>query len=360
MAKSVLSPALAAVLGLLAPHAATAATPLITGAATYELTLDGDSAVGGAMLDLSGTMTAVITLACETYRTEVDLAVDLKGPGGGSLPMRIKSVHVEDPESLTFELLGELASIEVDRAKGVGRRTDDGVAVSLAQPKSEEQSFAGNVLFPLAMLRETVAAARAGERLVEFQTYDGSGYGRQVWRVSVLITEADEADDIDEEAPVRGGTGLCRHEPLADDIQLFLAGNGRRDDPGFLHGDHRLRKRLFASSHLRSRAVRDAAEAGRIHADTAGAMSIARACFGQVDAIPFLDRRVPAGVEIADCRCWCIGGSEIGVGGRRSETRRDGRTCAKSVAANLARIPDTSSGHRLDLAASSPRRNAPT
>jgi len=81
-------------MGLLAPHAATAAAPLITGAATYELTLDDDSAAAGLMLGLTGTMTAVITQACEIYRTEVDLAAKLEGPGRGTLPMRIKSVHV--------------------------------------------------------------------------------------------------------------------------------------------------------------------------------------------------------------------------------------------------------------------------
>jgi len=209
VAKSNLVPALAVAVGVLAPHAATAATPLITGAATYELTLDEDSTAVGLMLGVSGTMTATMTQACETYRTEVDLAAELEGPGGGTLPMRMRSVEVEDAESLSFDLLGEFASIEIERAEGRASKTDESIVVSLAQPKSEQLRFGGDVLFPIAMLRQTMAAARTGERLIEFQTYDGSGYGRQVWRVSVLIAEADEADDIDEEGLFAAGLGFA-------------------------------------------------------------------------------------------------------------------------------------------------------
>ena len=84
-----------------------------------------------------------------------------------------------------------------------------------------------------------------------------------------------------------------------------------------------------------------------------------RAFLDHIDPIPFLDRRVRPALKPPQVDAGHRP-RRVRRRGARSETRRDGRICAKSFATDLGRIPDTAFVHRLDLVTNSLRRNGST
>jgi hypothetical protein len=206
MRRSILIVAAAAAAGMAATQAS-AEVALVTGSAVYGLSLEDDS---GAMGGVKGSMTAAVTLDCDTYRSVTSLDADLEGPMG-TLPLAMKGDVLENDDSLVFDIRGKFATMEIERAKGTATRTDDGIAVELTEPETTTRTVEGDIIFPLAMLRAAVEAAKAGETLVDFALYDGSGYGRDVWLVSVTIGAAPEAgdDDSGEEALFAAGLGFA-------------------------------------------------------------------------------------------------------------------------------------------------------
>ncbi|MCB1488288.1 MAG: DUF1849 family protein [Bauldia sp.] len=207
MARSILAIAAAVAVGM-AVTDASAEVPLVTGSAVYGLSIEGDG--GGAMGGVEGSMTMTITLACDTYRSVTSLDADFDGPMG-SLPLSIKSDVLENADSLVFDIRGAFALAEIERAKGTATRTDGGISVKLNEPAKETRSVEGDVVFPLAMISAAVEAAKAGETLIDFVTYDGSSNGRGVWLVSVTIGPAPEPgeDDSGEEALFAAGLGFA-------------------------------------------------------------------------------------------------------------------------------------------------------
>lgn len=185
---------------------------LVTGAAIYEVSLD-DTKAGFAsdLAGLEGTMTVTLTRECRAYRSELDLATTIIGPDGEEVPMSMQSTHVEDETSLDFTLRGEFAMMEIERAKGVAVREGDEIAVSLEEPDADTLTVDGDVLFPMAMTRDLIAAAGDGERFIEYKLYDGSGFGREAWLVSVVIGEAGE-DEEAEDTPFAAGLGFADME----------------------------------------------------------------------------------------------------------------------------------------------------
>ena len=192
--------------GLCGP--AVSATLFVTGAATYEIDFDvaNDAGkVGG----LNGTLVETLRHECDAYLVDGDLVANILGPDGASLPMTMKSQLVERSETLDFELFGNIASMEIERAKGRATLTSEGVSVALAAPEAKVISFPGKVLFPVATTEAAIAAAKAGKTLVEFTTFDGSGHGKEVWTTSVLISAVAAGDDSEEEALFAAGLGFA-------------------------------------------------------------------------------------------------------------------------------------------------------
>lgn len=185
---------------------AMAAPEMVTGAVVYDLTLEDK---GGMLSGVTGSMTAQMTRDCDTYWTESSLSAEFEGPTG-AMTMEMSSVVSETADSLGFDILGKFASIEVDRAEGTATRTEDGVSVALSEPETGTHTVAGDVVFPLGMITGSIAAAKAGESLASFVVYDGSGHGRDVWLVSVIIgAPMDPASDEDEEALFAAGLGFA-------------------------------------------------------------------------------------------------------------------------------------------------------
>ena len=116
---------------------------------------------------LTGSMTSELTRDCDIYRTETKLTADLEGPTG-TMPMTMDSVMSEGADSFDFDIAGEFATIEIDRARGTATRTGDGVAITLIEPQADTSELEGEIVFPLAMIQASIDAAQAGKSLVDF------------------------------------------------------------------------------------------------------------------------------------------------------------------------------------------------
>jgi hypothetical protein len=220
---------LAAGCALAGPAAAQA--PLVTGMAVYEVGLDPSKSAGlGA---ITGTMTATIERDCETWITEAELDAEISGADGVSLPLRVVSSHRETGASLTFDVTTTLADMEVDHASGAATRNGDGIAVALEEPKKRDLTLPGNVLFPVAALEASIAAAKAGETFREFRTFDGTGNGEEVWTVSVLITPVRADEENGDDALFAAGLGFEDMARWRMGMSYFPPESGGEQTPAF-------------------------------------------------------------------------------------------------------------------------------
>jgi hypothetical protein len=220
---------LAAGCALAGPAAAQA--PLVTGLAIYEVGLDPSKSAGlGA---ISGTMTAKIERDCDTWITEAELDAEIAGADGMSLPLKVVSSHRETGASLTFDVTTTLADMEVDRASGAATRNGEGISVVLEEPNKRDLTLPGNILFPVATLEASIAAAKAGETFREFRTFDGTGSGEEVWTVSVLITPAHEDDANEDDALFAAGLGFEDMARWRMGMSYFPPGSGGEQTPAF-------------------------------------------------------------------------------------------------------------------------------
>lgn len=217
------------VAGCAAAGAAQAQAPLVTGVAVYEVGLDPSK--GAGLAAITGTMTAKLERDCDTWITEAELDADIAGADGMSLPLRVVSSHRESGPSLSFDITTTLADMEVDRAGGRATRNGTGLSVALEQPVKRDLTLKGDALFPVAMLEAAIAAAKAGETFREFQTFDGTGKGEEIWTVSVLITPAGKDDE--ESALFAAGLGFEDMARWRMGLSYFPPGPGGEQMPAF-------------------------------------------------------------------------------------------------------------------------------
>lgn len=204
---------------------AMAAQPMVTGAAIYEIALDPSKS--STLGSLSGSMRTEVRQVCDAYVTDAELDAVIAGPDGHEVPLKVVSHHRETDKSLDFEVRSSLAGVEVDVAKGAATKEPDGLAVSLAEPKPETLLLPGEVMFPVEMLEAAIAAAEDGKRFVQYQTFDGTGGGSQVWSVSALISPPDPVADEDEALFVEGlGFGDLAHWRMG--LSYFPPGGGEQ------------------------------------------------------------------------------------------------------------------------------------
>lgn len=207
-----------------------AAEPIATGLAVYDIDLGPGE--DGAVAAISGTMSAKLVRACDAYLTEASLDAEITGPDGTTVPLSVVSSHRETADGLDFDIATSLADMVVDAASGTATRAGEAVTVAIAEPETRTVTLDGPVLFPVAMLEASIAAAKAGETFREFRTFDGTGKGQEVWTVSVLITPAGKASDEDE-AMFAAGLGYEDLDRWRMAISYFPPGAGGEQTPAF-------------------------------------------------------------------------------------------------------------------------------
>ena len=140
-----------------------------------------ESVRGRILYDFSGS-------ACEGYALKFRQVTELDSGEGKVAISDLRSTTWEDGSAKAFRFNSEnfLNQEEAEAVDGLGERRSDGVAVSLTRPQRKKFDV-GNVVFPTEHMRRIIAAARAGQTLLEVSVYDGSETGEKVYQSLSVI-----------------------------------------------------------------------------------------------------------------------------------------------------------------------------
>jgi hypothetical protein len=125
---------------------------------------------------------------CEGYALQFRQVTELD-TGEGKLALSdLRSTSWEQgaSQSLRFDSQNYLDRKLVDSVDGHADKGPDGVTVTLAKPK-ERRLEIGSAVFPSEHMRRIIAAARAGQTLLELTVYDGSETGEKVYNSLTVI-----------------------------------------------------------------------------------------------------------------------------------------------------------------------------
>jgi hypothetical protein len=125
---------------------------------------------------------------CEGYALQFRQVTELD-TGEGKLALSdLRSTSWEEgaAHSLRFDSQNYLDRKLVDTVDGHADKGPDGVTVTLAKPK-ETRLEIGSAVFPSEHMRRIIAAARAGQTLLELIVYDGSESGDKVYNSLTVI-----------------------------------------------------------------------------------------------------------------------------------------------------------------------------
>jgi len=165
-----------------------AAIPLAPHRAIYDLKLRQlrgkrslEAVRGRIVYDFAGNM-------CEGYDLRFRQVTELDSGEGKSALSDLRSTSWEEggARSLRFGSENYLDRKLVDSVDGHADKGPDGVTVTLLKPKPKTTDI-GTAVFPSEHMRRIIAAARAGERLLEVTVYDGSENGDKVYQSLTVI-----------------------------------------------------------------------------------------------------------------------------------------------------------------------------
>jgi hypothetical protein len=164
--------------------------PLAPHRAVYDLTLlkskglkAPTAAKGRIAYDFSGS-------ACEGYVANFRQMVELEPAEG---PQRITDMHsatFEDGDAKTFRFqidtrIDGQQNEDIDGS--VARSADGALSVKLQRPKTGNFDLDRDILFPTEHMRHILAAARAGETILQAKVFDGSETGQKVYDTLTVI-----------------------------------------------------------------------------------------------------------------------------------------------------------------------------
>ncbi|MCI0737172.1 MAG: cell envelope integrity EipB family protein [Beijerinckiaceae bacterium] len=163
---------------------------LVSHRAVYELTLlkstgskSPTAAQGRIGFDFTGS-------PCDGYVQNFRQLTELQPAEG---PTRVSDMHSAtfedaDGRSFEFKMRTTIDSGAAELVDGKARRTAGGpLSVSLAKPKNQKFELDQNVVFPTEHLRRILAAAAAGQNVLEVMVFDGSETGEKVYETTTYI-----------------------------------------------------------------------------------------------------------------------------------------------------------------------------
>jgi hypothetical protein len=185
---------LAAALAVTATSAVTAAAPadgvmLAPHRAVYDLKLlkshgsRGVASVRGRILyDFSGN-------ACDGYDLKFRQLSELDSGEGKTVLSDLNSTTWEDAKAKAFRFSSQTRTNDKagDPVNGEAERRAKAVAISLSKPRHKALKMPGNAVFPTEHMRRIIAAARAGQNMLELPVYDGSETGEKLYNTFTLI-----------------------------------------------------------------------------------------------------------------------------------------------------------------------------
>jgi len=163
---------------------------LVSHRAVYELTLlkstgtkSPTAAHGRIAFDFTGS-------PCDGYVQNFRQLTELQPAEG---PTRVSDMHsatFEDADGRNFEFKMQttIDSGAAEQVDGKARRNAGGLlTVSLVKPKHQKFELDRNVVFPTEHLRRILAAAEAGQNLLEVSVFDGSETGDKIYETTTYI-----------------------------------------------------------------------------------------------------------------------------------------------------------------------------
>jgi hypothetical protein len=125
---------------------------------------------------------------CEGYGLQFRQVTELDTGEGKYALSDLRSTSWEEgaAKTLRFDSQNYLDRKLVDSVDGHADKGPEGVTVTLAKPKSARLDI-GAAVFPSEHMRRIIAAARAGQPLLEVTVYDGSETGEKVYQSLTVI-----------------------------------------------------------------------------------------------------------------------------------------------------------------------------
>jgi hypothetical protein len=188
------------------------APPLASHRAVYELTLD--KATGSkAPAQARGRIVFDFSASCEGYIQNFRQITELQPAEGASKLSDMISATYEalDASDYRFKVETKVDSAGKEEVDGKARKSRDShVAVDLARPRRAHIDIDGAAFFPSEHLLRIIAAARAGETLLEARVYDGTGEGDKAFDTLTVIGRPIDAAAPEKAAQAEALKGMKR------------------------------------------------------------------------------------------------------------------------------------------------------
>ena len=201
--------------------------------AVYDLSLASsggtrsvESARGRIVIDFKGD-------ACRGYTMQTRQVTVLESgeSGGRTSDLRNTTFEGGDARDFRFRTVTVLNGQPSPAVDGTADANGDAFKIRLKEPKKEQVSSAGPVLFPSLHMRRLVQAARAGETTMSAKVFDGSDDGRKIYDTLAVIgrraTAPANAAASDRDKPLHEGMMAgVPHWPVT--LSYFTQGEGER------------------------------------------------------------------------------------------------------------------------------------
>lgn len=194
--------------------------------AVYELTLD-KAAGSKAPSQARGRIGFDFAASCEGYVQNFRQITELQPAEGATKLSDMLSATFEafDASDFRFKVDTKVNNVTAEAVDGKSRKSKDGrIAVDLTKPKRAHVDIDGPAFFPSEHLLRIIAAARAGETLLEARVFDGTGQGDKVSDTLTIIgkpieTPASEAAAQALKGMKRWRVAVSYFEPGKRDVQ---------------------------------------------------------------------------------------------------------------------------------------------
>ncbi|WP_019905551.1 cell envelope integrity EipB family protein [Methylobacterium sp. 77] len=188
-----------------------------------------ESARGRIVLDFSGD-------ACKGYTMQTRQVTELDSGETGKRLSDLRNTTFEGGDGHNFRfktntMLNGSPSTAVD---GTAESGTESLKVKLKEPKRDQYTETGPVLFPTFHMRRMIEAAQAGETTMSAKVFDGSDDGRKIFdtlavigKPITVIEPAKGSDGPDRDKPLREGEmASMKRWPVT--LSYFTSGQGER------------------------------------------------------------------------------------------------------------------------------------
>jgi len=129
---------------------------------------------------------------CEGYALQFRQVSELNTGEGSNLFTDLRAATWEDGEAKSFRFNSQNYMNEklVDSVDGRAERKASGIGIKLTKPSGKTLSLNSSLIFPTEHMRRIIAAARAGETVVEVPVFDGSETGEKTYDTLTVIGHA--------------------------------------------------------------------------------------------------------------------------------------------------------------------------